>query len=91
MTHRSLSKMVAEIGVRLWHFLSDGCLENGRTALEADLTLGHASTKSAIEPVRTLTKGRDAQHVFGNHASIVVPDGTGRGATDQHVWVGPHR
>ena len=41
--------------------------------------------------MRALTKGRDAQHVAGDHAGVVVPDGTGRSATDQNVWVGPHR
>jgi hypothetical protein len=40
-------------------FMSVGCLENGRTTPEADVR--PCSYQAAIEPVRALTKGRDAQ------------------------------
>ena len=55
---------------------------------------GTAAIPAAIGGTRevlALTKGCDAQDVVGNHAGVVVPDGTSRGATDQNVWVGPHR
>ena len=38
-----------------------------------------------------LSQGRDAQHIVGDHAGIVVPNRSGWGATDQDVGVGPHR
>ena len=34
-----------------------------------------------------LTKGRDAEHVVGNHSGVIVPDGASRRASDQNVWV----
>jgi hypothetical protein len=55
---------------------------------------GTAAIPAAIGGTRevlALTKGCDAQDVVGNHAGVVVPDRTGRGATDQNVWIGPHR
>ena len=38
-----------------------------------------------------LAERRDAQAVLGNHACVVVPDRTGRYATDQDIWVRPDR